>query len=416
MSAGTNWAGNLAYSASRLLQPGSVEELQEIVAAGTRLRALGTRHSFNDLADTPGDLIGLAGMPQAINIDPAESTVTVSAGVSYGTLAVELERSGYALANLASLPHISVAGAIATGTHGSGAANRSLAAQVTGLEFVDGTGSIRDLSRGDTGFEGAVVALGALGVVTSVRLTVEPSFRVTQHVFENLPLADALTHFDEIMDSHYSVSMFTTWQHPVIEQVWLKRREPGSLPGDRMFAARAATRDLHPLPSMSAVNCTPQLGVPGSWSDRLPHFRMEFTPSAGEELQSEYLVPRRHAVQALEALSRLADRIHPLLQICELRTVARDDLWLSPAFGEDVLGIHFTWLPDQPAVEALLPVLEASLEPFAARPHWAKLFTVDRARLRGLYDRLPSFLELAARYDPRGVFRNAYLDRLIFGG
>ncbi len=415
MKAGTNWAGNLVYRASRILHPRSVEELQGIVAAAHRLRALGTRHSFNDLADTTGELVSLSEMPRVDSIDSATSTVAVSGGMSYGTLAVRLDSAGYALGNLASLPHISVAGAIATGTHGSGAMNGGLATSVTGLEFVDGTGAIRRLDRGDDEFNGAVVSLGALGIVTRVELAIEPSYTISQHVFEELSRSDALTHFDDIMNSNYSVSMFTTWQRPVIEQVWVKRRDPEPQPVGSLFGARAATLDLHPLASMSPVNCTPQLGVAGPWFDRLPHFRNDFKPSVGEELQSEYLVPRRHAVQALEALSRLSDRIHPLLQICELRTVARDDLWLSPAFGEGVVGIHFTWVRDQPAVEALLPVIEAVLEPYAARPHWAKLFAMGRDRLRELYGTLPSFIELASAYDPRGVFRNAYLDRLVFG-
>ncbi|HEX2772677.1 MAG TPA: FAD-binding protein [Micromonosporaceae bacterium] len=415
MIAETNWAGNYAYRAREIRFPHSMEALQDLVRRSARIRAIGSRHSFSDLADTKGTLVSLASMPATVAIDPTRRVVTVSGGARYGDVAAELERHGWALANLASLPHISVAGAVATGTHGSGLANGSLADAVTAVELVSADGELRSFARDrDPEFPGSVVALGALGIVTRVELRIQPTYAVAQHVFEALPLSTALDRFHEIMGAGYSVSMFTTWGRPQIDQIWVKRRADQPEPGEFLFGAVAAPVDRHPIAHMPAANTTPQRGVPGRWLARLPHFRLEFTPSAGDELQSEYLVPIRHAVPAIEAIARLADRIAPLVQISEIRTVRRDDLWLSPAYGEDVIGLHFTWVPDQPAVTALLPALEAALEPYGARPHWGKLFTVDADLIRNRYERLPDFVRLAERLDPLGAFRNDYLDRLIF--
>ncbi|MCU1569739.1 MAG: FAD-binding protein [Naasia sp.] len=416
MSAGTNWAGNYAFRAARVLRPRTVDEVQELVGGADRLRALGTRHCFNDLADSAGDLLSVEELPVEVSVDAARGVAMVSAGTPYGILGTELQRQGYALPNLASLPHISVAGAIATGTHGSGVRNRSLAAAVTALELVDGTGALRRFSAEDRDFPGTVVSLGALGIVTRVELAVEPTFEVAQHVFEAMPLAVALEHFDEVMGAAYSVSMFTTWARPEIEQIWVKRRTDQPAPPPDLFGALPAEVDRHPIKSMPALNSTPQLGRPGPWLDRLPHFRLEFTPSAGDELQTEYLLPRRHAADALTAVAGLADRLAPLLQVSEVRTIAADDLWLSMSSGADAVALHFTWVPDGAAVREVLPALEAALAPFDARPHWGKVFTTSADRLRELYPRLPDFVALVERLDPRGVFRNEYLERTILAG
>lgn len=436
--AGTNWAGNLAYSADAVASPRTVAEVQELVRAAvsapSRVRALGTRHCFNDLADTDGLLVSLAGLDpvtdghlQLQNGEDGVTTVRVSAGTRYGDLAAALLPLGLAVHNLASLPHISVAGAIATATHGSGDTNRGLGGAVVGLELVTGTGELLELRRGQDGpvpFEAAVVHLGALGIITHVTLAVEPAFDVRQDVFQDLPWESLAQHLDEITGAAYSVSVFTRWNEGGPDQVWLKSRvdalgegplgEGGALAyQDDFFGARRATTALHPLPGISAVSCTDQLGVGGPSHVRLPHFKMEFTPSNGAELQSEYLVPREHAVAAIEALRGLRERIVPLLQITEIRTMASDGLWLSPAGQHDAVGLHFTWLPLQAEVEALLPVIEEALAPFDARPHWGKLFTTDAARLAELYPRLGDFAQLAKTLDPAGVFRNDYLDRVL---
>lgn len=417
----TTWAGNLTYAAARVHEPRTVEQVQEVVAGARRVRALGTRHCFNTVADTTDDLVRLDGLDPAVEVDAAARTVTVAAGTRYGALARELHPRGWALHNLASLPHISVAGAVATATHGSGDRSRNLAAAVAGLDLVAADGSLRHLARGDADFPGAVVALGALGVVVRVTLDVEPAYDVAQEVHTDLAWDAVLEHLDEITGSADSVSLFTDWSGAGVRQVWRKTRVPAGAsyePRADLFGARPAPGPLHPLPGIDPVNCTQQLGVPGPWHERLPHFRLEFTPSNGDELQSEYLVPRAHAVAAIEALRGLGDLVAPLLQVAEIRTIAGDDLWLSTAEGGDRVGLHFTWLPRQAEVEAVLPRIEAALAPFGARPHWGKLFDAvgaPGADPRHLYPRLDDFRALVARTDAEGKFRNAFVDRYVLG-
>lgn len=413
-----NWAGNLAYRARALHRPGSVDAVRELVARGARartpLKALGTRHSFSDVADTTGDLVSLERLDRVLALDPVRRTVTVEGGIRYGALCAHLADAGWALHNLASLPHISVAGACATGTHGSGDRNAGLASAVTALELVTADGDLLTLSRddGDPRFAGAVVSLGALGLVTRLTLEVRPTFDLVQHVWEGLPFADLVADLDAIVGDAYSASVFTRWTGTRVDQVWLKRvHAPGTPPADppALRGALLADDHRHPIAGLSAVHCTAQRGEPGAWHARLPHFRMDFTPSSGAELQSDWLVPREHARAALLALDAMHDRIAPLVQVSELRTVAADDLWLSPAHERDCLSIHFTWVPDGPAVRALLPHLEAVLAPFHARPHWGKLFATPPARLAALYPRMADFAALRAALDPHGRFDNAYL-------
>src|SRR5580693_8586486 len=401
-----NWAGNVAFSASGFHRPSSVSELQRLVASGRQVRALGTGHSFNTLADTAGDLVCLAGLPRLIEVDTANASVTVGAGLTYGELAAELNEAGRALHNLASLPHVSVAGACATGTHGSGNRNGNLSTAVAALEMVTAGGNLVTLSRAhDTEwFQGAVVSLGALGVVTKVTLDLLPTFMVSQVVYENLALGQLESHLEEIFSSGYSVSLFTDWQNHRATQVWIKRRvEPGAPPhfDPEFFGAKLATRNLHPLAGHSAENCTEQMGVPGPWYERLPHFKMNFTPSSGAELQSEYFVPLDKGYAAILAVEELRDQITPHLFITELRTVAADDLWTSPCYQRPSMTIHFTWKPEWSAVKKVLPLIEEKLAPFGAKPHWAKLFTMQPARLRSGYARMSDYKGLLAQYDPK---------------
>ncbi|WP_243737469.1 D-arabinono-1,4-lactone oxidase [Blastococcus xanthinilyticus] len=413
---GTNWAGNLTYRAARLHRPASVAELQAVVAGSERVKALGSRHCFNDIADTRADLVALDGLPGEVQLEPSPDgsggTAWVPGGARYSELLPRLAERGFALHNLASLPHITVVGATATGTHGSGNRNGSLSTAVTGLEIVRSDGELVRLPAGHPDLPGAVVHLGALGVVTRIGLRFQPTFQVRTTVFVGLTWDRLFADFDAVADAAYSVSVFTDWHE--VTQVWVKARtdEPEVTP-EEFFGARAATVPTHMLPGTPVENLTDQLGLPGEWHERLPHFRTGFTPSNGDELQTEYFVPRRHGQQACDALRRLAPRIAPLLQVSELRTVAADELRLSPAQGGDVLALHFTWLPDEERVRALLPEIEAALRPFGARPHWGKLFTTGADELAARYPRMPEFRELVRRYDPRGAFRNDYLDRTV---
>jgi xylitol oxidase len=415
-----NWAGNLAYSAARFHRPATVEQVQAIVRASSKLRALGSRHSFNTIADTPADLVSLERLDKLVALDRERGTVTVEAGIKYGHLGAYLHGEGFALHNMASLPHISVAGACATATHGSGDRNGNLATAVTALEFVAADGELVALSRerdGDT-FLGAVVGLGALGVVTRMTLAVEPAFSVQQDVYVELPVAQLEANFEAIESGAYSVSLFTDWQRDAVNEVWLKRRLPGdaALPvAAELFGATLATNALHPIAALSAESCTIQEGIPGPWHERLPHFRMEFTPSSGDELQTEYFVPRHHALAAMRAVAALRDRLAPVLMISEVRTIAADALWMSPCYGQECVGLHFTWQPNWTAVQALLPLIEQQLAPFEPRPHWGKVFTMPAAQVQARYPRLADFRALLRQYDPQGKFRNAFVDTYIFG-
>lgn len=413
MGIGTNWAGNLHYGAAAIALPRTREELQDVLSAPGPLRPLGSRHSFNAIADTTGTLIDLSAMPAVVE-QTAPDAVRVPGGMRYGELGVELQRRGLALANLASLPHISVAGAVSTGTHGSGDGIGSLATAVRAVTFAGPDGE-RTLRRGDADFAGAVVSLGALGVMVELELDVEPMYDVAQTVHEGPQWDGVLAEFDRVTALGTSVSIFSRWtDRDHADQLWVKNRADGpALDRDLLerLGTTPATIQRHPILGAPAEACTPQLGESGPWHERLPHFRRDFTPSAGEELQSEYLVPRRDAVRAIEAVRGLADRIAPLLLVNEIRTVAADDLWLSSSYGEAAVGLHFTWRRDQPAVEALLPALEAAL-PDTARPHWGKLSTLHPAEIRRRVPRWADFAALAQRMDPPARFRNAHLQRL----
>ncbi len=413
-----NWAGNVSFHAAAVHHPTSVEDVQEIVAAATgdgrRVHAAGSRHSFSTVADTDGDLIARRGLARRVEVDREAMTVTVEGGIRYGELSAALTGVGLALHNLPSLPHITVAGAVATATHGSGVRNGNLGTAVRAMDLVLADGSLLRLDSGDERLQGAIVGLGALGIVVRVTLAVEPTFDVAQTVYRNLPFAAALEHLDDVMNTAYSVSLFTDYQRDTFQQVWVKARV-GADPEtpDDLFGAVPADEPLHPVESLSAESCTQQLGVAGPWSDRLPHFRLEFTPSSGDELQSEYFVARADAVPALEAVRSLAGELGPLLQTSEIRTVCSDELWLSGSYGRDTVALHFTWIPDQPRVTAFLPRLERALDPFQARPHWGKLTAIEPATVRDRYPKWDDFTDLVASLDPRGSFRTAYVDALL---
>jgi xylitol oxidase len=405
-----NWSGNYTYAAERLQRPQSLSDVQDLVRSGGRLKALGARHSFNGIADTRGDQISLENFKE-MKLDSGSGTVKMGAGVRYGELAAYLDQEGHALHNMASLPHISVAGACATGTHGSGSGNGNLSTAVCALEMVTGNAEVVSLSRKQDGekFSGAVIALGALGVVTSVTLDVEPTFDVAQAVYLDLPFSALERNLEEIFATGYSVSLFTEWQGSRATQTWVKKRGADLSFEPELFGAKLAAEKLHPIAGYAAESCTEQLGVPGPWQERLPHFRMDHTPSSGDELQSEFFVPRESGYQAISAVEQLRDRITPLLFVSEFRTIAADQLWMSPCYRRPSLAIHFTWKPEWAAVKELLPEIEERLAPFQARPHWAKLFTKYPA---ALYPKLAEFAALMQQYDPAGKFRNDYLDNI----
>src|SRR3984885_4352845 len=416
-----NWAGNLEYSTDQVFTATSVEQVRESVKKNNKLKALGSRHCFNNIADSKDAFISLKPMDRVIALDPLKRTVTVGAGITYGQLCPYLDEKGFALHNLASLPHISVVGACSTATHGSGEKNGNLSTAVSALEMVTADGKVVTLSQAKDGdiFPGAVVSLGALGIITKITLNLLPTFQMRQEVYENLSFDQLEHNLDTIFGSGYSVSLFTDWQNNSATQVWIKNRVEAGAPPQLpplFYGATLATHKLHPIAGHDATPCTEQMGIPAPWYERMPHFRMNFTPSSGAELQTEYFVPREHGYEAILAVEKLRDRITPHLFVTELRTIAADDLWMSMAYQRDSMAIPFTWKPEWNDVEKVLPLIEEKLQPFDARPHWAKLFTTPQKRLQQLYPKFLDFQALAKRYDPDGKFRNDFLHRNLYGG
>ncbi len=416
---GTNWSGNVHFSADRVYEPRTIEELAALVTGARTVRALGSRHSFNTIADSPDVLVSLAALGGSIDVDTAAMAATVPAGIRFGELAGQLNAAGVALHNTGSLPHISVVGACATGTHGSGIGNGNLATAVRALELVAADGSVRTLRRdhdGDT-FRAAALGLGCLGLITRITLDVQPAYRVRQDVYDDLSFDAFAEHAEALLAAGYSVSLFTLWRDSRFHQVWVKQRladgRDDSAPRE-LFGARAADGPRHPVLGGDPAACTQQGGVPGQWSDRLYHFRLDFTPSHGEEIQSEYLLPREHAVAGIRALDSVSDRFADLVLTSEVRTIAADDLLASPAFEQDSVAFHFTWRDDPAAVAAACTLIEATLDELGPRPHWGKAFTTPPARLGQLYPGLGRFRAQAERLDPGGVFRNDFVNATVW--
>ena len=418
-----NWAGNHIFAARELREAGTVAQVQEIVAGADRVRVLGAGHSFNDIADSAGIQLSLAGLERMVRVDPERRRVTVDGGIRYGDLAPVLQARGWALANLASLPHVSVAGAVMTATHGSGSEIGNLATQVVAFDLVTAGGDIVTLSREGDGdlFRGAVVGLGALGAVVGLTLAVEPAYLVRQDVFTGLPYAVLEAEFDAVFGAATSVSVFADWRGDRAGSVWVKDRVAAGAgvasSGRRdFFGAVPAGRKMHPLPEGNGEDCTDQMGVPGPWHERLPHFRMGFAPSHGAEIQAEFFVPRENGGRAVAAMRRHGARLAPVLMVSEVRTVAGDDLWLSPASRGPCVGVHFTFRRDGEGVRAVLPAIEADLAALGGVPHWGKVTTMDPAAIRSRMPRLAEFGDLVRSLDPGGKFGSAYVERILGAG
>ncbi|WP_285036605.1 FAD-binding protein [Plantibacter sp. ME-Dv--P-095] len=416
-----NWAGTHTFAAPRIVNATSIDEVRTLVADaardGTRVRALGTRHSFTDLADSDGTLITVLDIPADPVFDEAAGSVTIGAGTRYGIAAAWLAEHGLAFHNMGSLPHISIGGAIATGTHGSGNDNGILSSAVSGLEYVDATGDLVHVRRGDPGFDGLVIGLGAYGIVVRVTVDVQPAYRVRQDVYRDVPWDAVLADFEGVTGGAYSVSIFTNWLGDTIEQIWWKTRlvagddELPVVPESWLGVQRDALTAGN-LVETDPDNLTLQGGVPGDWWERLPHFRLESTPSNGDEIQTEYFIDRADGPAAITALRAIGGRIAPLLLVTELRTAAPDKLWLSGAYHREMLAVHFTWrnLPEE--VRAVLPAIEEALAPFGARPHWGKLNLLTAERIAEVTPRLADARDLFERLDPAGTFTNAHLERI----
>jgi xylitol oxidase len=412
-----NWSGVYTYAATAVSHPTSLDELRGIVARASKVHAVGSRHCFNGIADS-AEILALDRMPMLVEIDRAANTVSVNPGMRYYELLQALEREGLAIHNTASLPHITVGGAVASATHGSGDKLQNLAGAVAAMELVTGDGEIVRVARGDADFAGMVVHVGALGIVSQITLDVEPSYRMRQEVFLDLDWDVLYERFDEIMSCGDSVSMFTDYGDTVNE-LWVKTRvsdEDSWTPRVELFGARAAAGQMHPVPRLDGLVCTDQMGVPGAWCDRLPHFKVGAIGDAGDEMQAEYMVDRADAVPGIRALKELSDVVQPYILAAEFRSVAPDDLWLSSAYQRETICLHYATVADPRVPDEMLPAVERALEPFAPRPHWGKLFVATAEELAPRYPKMDDFRALANRLDPNGKFRNAFLDRHVFGG
>ena len=401
-----NWSENVDFNDRAYLQPESLAELQELIRTNQKIRARGTAHCFNEIANTSSYAINLAKMPKTITVDPEKKSVLVAAGLTYGELAPVLHAQGWALSNMASLPHISIAGSISTGTHGSGSQNQNLANQVLALDLVTAEGELRHIDRTNPAFNALVVGLGLGGIVYQYELKIEPTYEIRQVIYPEIPLDVLQRNFDQIMGTAYSVSYFTDWSSAQVGNLWCKFRDHEVIP-ESVGGSTKADKKYHPIPSVDPVACTEQLGAEGDWHDRLSHFKLEFTPSVGEEIQSEFFIDRKDASAAIEAVAQLGAEITPLLWITELRTIAADNLWLSGAFERDTLAIHFTWKKED-AIYPVIAKVEAALRPFNYRPHWGKVFTADAGYLEGVYPKINEFKALVEALDPTKKFENSF--------
>lgn len=412
-----NWGRNVKYLAREVVRVREVEEVARVVRENKRVRVLGTRHSFNRVADTDGVLVDVSGMRRCWD---GGAGVRVEPGVTYGQLGEELEGRARGIENYPSLPHVCVGGAVQTGTHGSGTKN--LSTQVSEVAVVTASGEVRRVKAGDVEFNGSVVSLGLLGVVVELNLITQPYRHIVQEVYTDVSLEELREGYGELigganpLERPYSVSLFTKWMNGVVDQVWVKRRVDRGWREPAMLRGKKSAKKLHPIREVDPEFCTEQ-GVAGPAHERLPHFKMEFEPSsAGAELQSEYFVSRQDVGAVMAVMGEIGPQLQECLMVSEVRSVDRDELWMSPCYGRDSVGIHFTWRPREAEVFSLLKeVVEPALRPFAPRPHWGKVFVMEPAEVMSRYERLGDFRALCQRWDPEGKFRNSFTRRYIFG-
>ena len=410
-AAGTTWSGTYRFTAPRLVEARTIDEVQELVRAGGPVRALGTRHSFSDLADTDGTLVTVTGVDPDIRLDAEAGTVTAGAGTRYGVVAAAVGAAGFALHNMGSLPHISVGGATATGTHGSGDRNGNLATAVREIEYVNAQGDLVIARRGDPDFDALPVGLGAYGVVVRLALDLQPTYSIRQDVYGGLTWDTVLGDFDAVTGGGYSVSLFTPdWGGDGPRLAFVKRRLDVDGVPDEWLGARRRDGQV-PIFDTPDPNITVQ-GRLGPWFEGLPHFRVDSTPSAGAEIQSEWFVDRADAPDAIRALRAVAPRFAGTLLVSEIRTIAADGLWLSEAYERDAVALHFTWADDAAAVARAVDVVEDALAPFAARPHWGKVHHFGADAIARVVPRAADARAVFERLDPEGVFAGPHLRRL----
>lgn len=408
-----NWAKNITFSSQNYIEIENLTQLQKVIESSNRLKVVGTSHSFSEIADTTGTLISLKNLDSEIEIDEKSQTVKVSAGTSYANLAKYLEKNGWALSNLASLGEITIAGAVMTGTHGSGSNNKVLSDSVVAIEMILASGDKFVIDRKDfTQFSGFVVSFGALAVFTKLTLKIVKSFSVKQVVYENIPIQSVLENFNEIFDRPYSASYFSNWSPKNTGQIWMKFLDDDKYPElqSKAYGGNLALTNQHPVKVNHPGNCTEQMGVSGKWLFRLPHFKLDSSPASGDEVQTEYLVNRIHVQSYINELTKIGEDIAARVYATEIRTISSDDLWLSGAYGRETVGFHFTWKKSS-EVKDFLPVIENILGKYNGRPHWGKLFSTPRAQLIERYPMYEEFRQLIQKYDSGNKFRNKFIEQ-----
>lgn len=406
-----NWGGNLQFRQEALAQPETLAELATLIR-DNQVRPAGTLHSFSPIATGEGIMLSAAGLKVAPAIDPASKTARVGAASRYGDIALALEAQGLALRNMGSLPHISLAGASATGTHGSGDGNQILSASLISFSFLNHKGELITLRRGDDLFEPCRLGLGAHGLWVEAELSVVESYQMRQDIYRDIPWAYFLEDPARLSAAGYSVSLFGKWGSDTIDQAWVKSRVSDGTPPAEIAGIRAATESLKELAPGVGDNLTEQAGRPGPWLHRLPHFRLDATPSAGDEIQTEYFFTRDQIVGAIEVVHSLAHEVNPVLIITEIRSIAQDDAWLSPMRRGDSIALHFTFKNDVPAVTRVVEKLEAALAPFNPIPHWGKVNGFTGEQLAAVHPKLAEARTVFDELDPEGKFSSPYLRSL----
>jgi xylitol oxidase len=408
-----NWAGNLTFSAKEFIEIDNISKLQQVVSNSQGVKVLATGHSFNAIGDTKYTLISLKNLSNGIEIDSQNAQALIPAGMSYADAARYLESNGWAFSNMASLGEVTIAGAISTGTHGSGSNNGVLSTSVVGLEIVLGSGELITIDESNSEeFAGFVISLGSLGVFTKIKMKIVPSFSVKQFVYENIGIQAVAENFDTVFNSAYSVSYFSNWAKNSTGQIWMKFLDDSSSDNlsDNWLGANQAKAKQHPVKINNPDPCTDQLGISGKWLYRLPHFKLDSSPASGDEVQTEYLVDRKYVNEYIQDLRTIGDEIAPRVYATEIRTIKSDELWLSGAYQRETVGFHFTWKKSDTLVD-FLPRIEEILGKHDGRPHWAKLFSVKSDELSARYPKYSNFEALLKKYDPKKKFRNKFIDQ-----
>jgi FAD-linked oxidoreductase len=423
-----NWAGNQAMSPAQVVHPRGVEEIaravKEAASAGRRVKAIGSGHSFTGIGLTDGVLLQLDRHTELLNVDASTGLVTVAAGMPLHALNATLAEHGRGLTNMGDIDVQTVSGAISTGTHGTGRASGSIAHQVAGLEIALADGSVVTCSLTERPelFEVARIGLGALGVVTTVTLRTEPLFALTADE-RPMPLDDVLDGFEELVadNEHFEFYWFphtrtalTKRNNRAIELAPLSRTRAwvdDELLSNRVFEATCRLGALMPRVIPGINKLAARALSARTYTDTAPHV---FTsPRRVRFCEMEYAIPRSELPAVFRELTTLPESLGERISFpVECRVAPADDIPLSTASGRDsaYIAVHVF---RGTSFDRYFNAVESLMGTVGGRPHWGKLHNLDAAVLRERYPRFDDFLAVRRELDPEGVFRNAYLDRVL---